>query len=110
MPGAGAGQEIAKRLNGLKRMFCPPPRGFGQGLSTHPSLPCTERHPAQQPADPLLPSSVLLGLGGAGRRGPRVPGSPARRDGARRRGFLPSRAVSQAHLQWPRSEELGGGV
>lgn len=52
MPGAGAGQEIAKRLNGLKRMLCPPPRGFGQGLSTHPSLPCTSR---QGPSSRLTP-------------------------------------------------------
>ena len=32
MPGAGTGQEIAERLNGLKRMPCPPPRSSGKGV------------------------------------------------------------------------------
>lgn len=57
MPGAGAGQEIAEQLNGLKRMLCPPPWRMG--------CPPTPALRGAQPGSSLTASpSTSAGAGG----------------------------------------------
>lgn len=87
MPGAGAGQEIAERLNGLKRMPCPPPRGSGKS-TVHPLLPGgAVRRPAWKQPDPralLSSAGGGAGAGGGGGEGPRnqeVQPGPMRQEG-----------------------------
>lgn len=77
MLGAGAEQEIAEQLNGLRRMLCPPPQGFGKGAVCPllPALHCEAQSP--EPSSSLTPQPLFSSAGaggGAGGEGPRVPG------------------------------------